>query len=77
MSRLPRRLAGGALATAAIYFVCCVLPVLLVGGGTAAITAGIVRESLIIIPLGLIMIGAGVGYTLIRRASARRRTDAG
>jgi hypothetical protein len=67
----------GALGAAAALFVCCVLPILLVGGGAAAVTAGIAREARVMVPLGLVLLGAGVVHILVRRARARRRASSG
>lgn len=73
--RRALKVAAGILSGATVWFVCCVLPILLVGGGTAAVTDGIVRESLIMVPIGLLLAGAGLAYILIRRARSRRRAE--
>jgi hypothetical protein len=66
------KIGGGVLGGAAVSFLCCVLPVLLVGGGTAAVTDGLVRESRSMIPLGVILLFGAVLYVAVRKRRNRR-----
>ncbi|GAA0940826.1 hypothetical protein [Virgisporangium aurantiacum] len=79
-SRLRRRIVkavAGVFGTAGVGFVCCVLPVLLAGGGTAAVADGLARETRAMIPVGILLLLAAVAFIAVRRhqAARRRRPD--
>ncbi|HEX8347317.1 MAG TPA: hypothetical protein VF657_21650 [Actinoplanes sp.] len=71
--------AAWVLGAAGIGFVCCVLPLLLVGGGTAAIADGLVRETKAMVPVGVVLLLGAVVFVGVRRHRAARRspTDEG
>ena len=71
--RMVVKAVAGVLGAAGIGFVCCVLPVLLIGGGTAAIADGIARETRAMIPVGIVLLLAAVAFVVVRRVRAARR----
>jgi hypothetical protein len=74
--RLRRRIVkavAGVFGAAGVGFVCCVLPVLLAGGGTAAVADGLARETRAMIPVGILLLVAAVVFIAVRRHQAARR----
>ncbi len=68
-----RRWAGRIAAAAAGLFVFCVLPVLLLGGGTATVTAGLIAEGEQTLVIGVVLGALALGYLAVHRRRARRR----
>lgn len=73
LCRVIAKAAAAVLGAAGIGFVCCVLPVLLIGGGTAAIADGVARETRAMIPVGVLLLVAAVAFVVVRRLRAARR----